>query len=102
MHPVKKLIIIGVLLYIGYYMMGHHFIFFGRHVKILKKTDLTMDYTFYSVGADRKDVEYKGIENILAITPLRKAGIGELMVEMGVITEEERSAAEEKVVYGSQ
>lgn len=101
MHPFKKLIVVGIVLYAGYFVLDHHFIFFGSKVKVVKKMDLTLDYTFYSVGSNRKDVEYKGIENILAITPLRKVGIGEMMVEMELITDEERQAAEQKADYGN-
>lgn len=101
MHPFKKFLVVCALLYGAYYVMGHHFIFVGRHVNILKKTDLTLDYTFYSLGPERKDIEYIGIENILAIKPLRDAGIGELMVELELITDEERSSAEQKIDYGN-
>lgn len=103
MEGLKKLIIIGVVLYGSYFVLCHHFIFFGSKVKILKKVEpkYTMDYTFFSVGGDRKDLEYKGIENVLAIKPLRAAGLADLLIEMEYITEDERRAAEDKIDSGS-
>jgi len=103
MEGLKKLIIMGIVLYGGYFILSHHFIFFGTTVKMLKKVEpkYTMDYTFFSVGGDRKDLEYKGIENVLAIKPLKTAGLADLLIEMEYITEDERRAAEDKIDSGS-
>lgn len=103
MEALKKLVIVGILLYIGYFTLSHHFIFFGSKVKILKKIEpkYTLDYTFFSVGSDRKDLEYKGLENVLAIKPLRDAGLPELLIQMEYITEDERREAEDKINSGS-
>jgi hypothetical protein len=103
MEALKKLVIIGILLYAGYFALTHHFIFFGTKVKILKKIEpkITMDYTFFNVGPSRKDLEYMGIEKVLAIKPLRAAGLNELIVEMQYLTDEEKRAAEDRIDSGS-
>lgn len=96
---IKQLILMGVIVYTLYFLLSHHIIFFGREVEILKKENLVLDHTFYSPG-DRKEIRYKGLDSIIANEDLRRAGIGELLVERGLVSEEELRAAEDKVDYG--
>jgi len=75
-----------IWLFIGaafYLLLGYHFIFVGGNVKFLKKSSLTLNYTFFSVRG-------KSNESILAIDDLRNDGIGDLLVEAGNMTEEEK------------
>jgi hypothetical protein len=84
--------IFAVLIGIGYFILGNHFIFEGKDFWILKKNELTLEYTFFSI----KDVSE---ESILEIQPLRSAGIGEILVELDRITEQERYELEDAFDY---
>ncbi len=79
-----------------YVLLSYHFIFFGwRNVKILKKSQPTLEYTFFSVHG-------KKIPKILAIDQLREDGIGDLLVEMGMLSEEQLEIYLEKYEYGEE
>ena len=78
----KKLIIWAVILVCGYFILGTHFIFIGSNLRILKKSHLTLEYTFFSTQG-------KSIESIMNVDDLRKDGIGELLVEKGKITQDQ-------------
>lgn len=62
----------------------------GMNVKPLKKSIRTLKYTVYNVKG-------KDPERILKIKELREDGIGELLVEMGIISEDELESLEEKI-----
>ncbi len=79
----RKIIIWLIIGATFYLLLGYHFIFVGGNVKFLKKSSLTLNYTFFSVRG-------KSNESILAIDELRKDGIGDLLVEAGNMTEEEK------------
>lgn len=82
---------IAIVLAILYYLLAHHFIFFSiKSFETLKKNELTFRYTFYNV-VDKKP------EKIMKIDALREAGIGELLVERGVVTEEKLNKALRKI-----
>jgi len=85
----KKLIIWAVIIACGYFVLSHHFIFIGSEMRILKKSHLTLEYTFFSTQG-------KSIESIMNVDDLRKDGIGKLLVEAGKITEEQLDAILEK------
>jgi hypothetical protein len=78
----KQYIIIGLVVFALYFVMAHHFIFTSwKTFDTLKKQRLTLVNTFYSL--------YQATpEEALKIKDLRDAGIGEYMVEKGMITEE--------------
>jgi hypothetical protein len=85
----KKLIIWAVIIACGYFVLSHHFIFIGSEMRLLKKSHLTLEYTFFSTQG-------KSIESIMNVDDLRKDGIGKLLVEAGKITEEQLDAMLEK------
>jgi hypothetical protein len=85
----KKLIIWAVIIACGYFVLSHHFIFIGSEMRLLKKSHLTLEYTFFSTQG-------KSIESIMNVDDLRKDGIGKLLVEAGKITEEQLDAILEK------
>jgi hypothetical protein len=61
----------------------------GKDFYLLNKSELTLSYTFYNIK-DRK------IESIMEIDDLRNDGIGDLLVELELITEENKNKLEAK------
>ncbi|MEW6665528.1 MAG: hypothetical protein AB1512_09950 [Thermodesulfobacteriota bacterium] len=98
MRVLKKLIFWGCIAAVGYGLLSYHFIFFGNSLAILKKSELTLNYTVFSTQG-------KTPESILSIDELRKDGIGQLMVQRGMISEKElerlKARIEEKKQAGS-
>jgi hypothetical protein len=92
-QTLKKWLLIGIAGAIFYALMSYHFIFFGKTPRILPKSEKTFEYTFFSVG-EKKPIQ------ILKIDQLREDGIGDLLVEEGMITMEEKYELEDKVLYG--
>ena len=86
---IKKYIMIGLLAYGAYFIMDHHFLFEGKNFYMLKKSEPSLKYTFFNM-TERK------IESIMKIDALRQDGVGDLLVEMGKITEEEKIIFEKK------
>ncbi|MGD9054598.1 MAG: hypothetical protein PVJ41_00715 [Desulfobacterales bacterium] len=84
---IKQYILIGILVAAGYFVMNNHFIFYGTDVRFLKKTSMHLHYTFFSVKGKKP-------ATIMEIDYLRDAGIGDLLVEMGVIDDEQRFSLE--------
>ena len=80
---IKHYIFIAILAAAGYFIMDNHFIIHGKDVHLLKKTSLHLHYTFFSL-------KEKKPANIIKIDYLRDAGIGDLLVEVGIINEEQR------------
>jgi hypothetical protein len=75
-----------------WFVLDNHFIIKGHHVHLLKKSNLDLHDTFVSL--DNKKPEY-----IFKNERLREAGIGDLLVEMGIINSEQQSKWESKYGY---
>jgi hypothetical protein len=75
------LLIAGTLFYL---LLSYHIIIVKGSPKLLKKSTLTLEYTFFST-------EGKTNKTILAIDPLRKDGIGGLLIKEGLMSEEEEA-----------
>ena len=93
---IKGYIIICIFLAIGYFISSNHIIFYKTNNNIdftlLKKSYLTLEYTFYNVTTKRP-------ENIMKIDLLREAGIGDLLVEIGILTEGKKQELEARFEY---
>jgi hypothetical protein len=82
----KKLILWSGLAAVLYVVLSFHFVFFGwKDIKILRKSELTLSYTFFSAQGKTNRV-------ILKIEPLRRDGIADLLVEAGRMNEEQKEA----------
>lgn len=65
-----------------YFLLSHHIVFTSfQDFDLLKKEELTLKYTFFSL-------KQASPESALRIDPLRDAGLGELMVERGMLSQE--------------
>ncbi len=82
MKFVKKILIFVILGGGLYFLLSYHFVVIGNSVKLLEKSTLTLNYTIFSTKAKKND-------SILSIDVLREDGIGDLLVEMGRMSEEE-------------
>jgi hypothetical protein len=77
----------------AYFLLSHHVIFYGQeasviqNVYLLKKSSLNLHYTFFSL-------HQKKPEAVMKIKQLREDGIGDLLVELGLLTEQEKSRLE--------
>ena len=86
----KKLLFWAVLGGILYFFMSYHLIYIENSVKLLKKSELTLEYTFYSANL-------KTNRTILSVDVLREDGIGDLLVEMGRISEEKMESLVDQI-----
>ena len=77
----KKIIVFAILGTVFYFLLSYHYIVIGRTVKMLKKSHLTLEYTFFNAKG-------KSNEWVLSIDDLRYDGIGDILLEMDRISEE--------------
>lgn len=64
-----------------YFLLSHHFIFYSfKDFDLLKKQELTLKYTFYSI---RQHSAY----DTLRIKELREAGIEDILLDRGLVTD---------------
>jgi hypothetical protein len=89
---IKQYILIVIIAAAGYFLMSNHFIFYGTKIHLLKKPTLHLHYTFFSVKEKRPS-------SVMKIDYLREAGIGDLLVELGMIDEEQKTKLESEYSY---
>jgi hypothetical protein len=88
----KQYFFIGLAIAVVYFLLNQHIIIHGKNFFFLKKQEMTLEYTFFSI--QEKKAAY-----IMQIAPLRKAGIGNILVELQIITDEERYKLENFYEY---
>ena len=89
----KQYAIIAAAAVLLWFVLDNHFIINGHRVHLLKKSKLDLHETFVSLDNKRP-------ESVIQNERLREAGIGDLMVELGILTEDEKSELESKINYG--
>jgi hypothetical protein len=89
---IKQYILIAAAAAALYFVLDNHFIISGYRVHLLKKEKMNLHDTFVSL-------DNKKAETVLKNDRLREAGIGDLLVELGLISEEEKSRLESKFDY---
>lgn len=90
----RQYLLIGLAIAAVYFLLSRHIVFLGTDFFLLEKQEMTLEYTFFSL----KD---KKANSILKIDPLREAGIGNILVQLQIITDEERSNLENYYEYES-
>ncbi len=88
----KQYLLIALIALAGYFILNHHIIFDGKQVHLLRKTTMHLHYTFYSIKQKKPDT-------IMQVDTLRDAGIGDLLVDLEKMTDEERYLLESKYSY---
>jgi len=76
------LILVGALLY---FFLSYHIIFIEgdpRNIRLLKKSSLSLEYTFF-------DTRNRSNKSMLSIDILREDGIGKILIEKGLMSEQE-------------
>lgn len=90
---IKKVILLAIVAGIVYGLMSYHIVFYGTKITLLPKSTHTLEWTFVNV----KPTEFRTPQEILGEDVLREDGIGYVMVEFGIITEEQRIKIEEEI-----
>jgi len=88
----KQYILIAGAAALLWFVLDNHFIIEGHRVHLLKKSTLNLHDTFVSL--DNKRPEF-----IMRNKRLRDDGVGDLLVELKIITEDEKSQLENKFNY---
>jgi hypothetical protein len=76
-----------------YFLLSHHVIFYGeeanviQNIYLLKKSKLNLHYTFYSLHQKKPDA-------VMKVAQLRENGIGDLLVQLGLLSEQEKTRLE--------
>jgi hypothetical protein len=81
----KKVIFVIVAGALLYFFLSYHIIFIEgdpRNVRLLKKSSLSLEYTFF-------DTRNRSNKSMLSIDILRENGIGTILIEEGLMSEQE-------------
>jgi hypothetical protein len=81
-NRLKQYLLIGLVIAAFYFLLSHHIIISGlTEFDLLKKQELTLENTFYSL-------HNKKILDILRNQKLRDAGIEDILLDRGYISQE--------------
>lgn len=81
-NKLKKAVVWGIVGAVFYFLLSYHIIFIGSNIRLLRKSHLTLEYTIFSTQGKTND-------SILATEDLRRDGIGELLVDMEMLSQDE-------------
>ena len=88
----KQYLLIALAAATMYFVLDNHFVMKKNRFYLLQKTSLNLHDTFVSLDNKRP-------ETIMENDYLRDAGIGDLLVELGMLTDEKKSQLESKYAY---
>ena len=88
----KQYLLIALAAAAVYFVLDNHFVMKKNSFYLLQKTSLNLNDTFISLDNKRP-------ETIMENDDLRDAGIGDLLVELGMLTDEKKSQLESKYAY---
>ncbi len=91
-QKLKQYLLIALAAVTLYFVLDNHFIIKENGIYLLQKSTLDLHDTFVSLNNKRPATVLKNEE-------LRDAGIGDLMVELGMLTEEKKNQLEAKYTY---
>ena len=86
---IKQFLFIAAFLGVLYFFSAYHIVLHHQDFTLLQKPYLTLEYTFVSLN--KRDAE-----DVLGDELLREAGIGEILVDLGRMSEDRRQALEMK------
>ncbi len=82
LRQIRNYILIALALGAFYFLLSHHFLFMSfKDYTLLKKSELTFRNTFVSL-------RQQSPEKILRVDALRDAGVEDILLEKGMVTEE--------------
>jgi len=90
MYLLKKIFIIAAIGVALYFLLGYHYIFLGKSIRMLKKSEYNLKYTFVSTTS-------RDLKKILTTRELWDDGIGDLLLEEGKVTEEQLTMYQQKM-----
>ena len=88
----KQYLLIALVAAALYFVLDNHFIIKTHRIYLLQKSAPNLHDTFISLDNKRP-------ATVLENEELRDAGIGDLMVELGMLTEEKKNQLEAKYTY---
>ena len=88
----KQYALIAAAAALLWFVLDNHFIIYGNDIHLLKKDKWDLHDTFVSLNNKRP-------ATVLKNDRLREAGIGDLMVEIGILSDEEHGRLESKLDY---
>jgi len=88
----KQYLLIALAAAAVYFVLDNHFIMKKNRFYLLQKISLNLHDTFVSLDNKRP-------ETIMENDNLRDAGIGDLLVELRMLTDEKKSQLESKYAY---
>ena len=88
----KQYLLIALAAAAVYFVLDTHFVMKKNRFYLLQKVSLNLNDTFVSLDNKRP-------ETIMENDYLRDAGIGDLLVELGLLTDEKKSQLESKYAY---
>ncbi len=97
---IKRFVLLALLGGIVYALLNYHFVIYvgeeTKTVKPLKKSTLTLSETFVSLETG----EFSNVKSILERGTLRDDGLGDLMVELGILTPDQLRQIEDEIDSG--